>query len=137
MQNAHPQPGLANLNPTFAPFLAPFAPLGSAHRQAELYAALERIGEQCRAAEAAAQARAAAAKALQENLRRVRETAAMPPLPAHLRAKRQALQARDLLAYDGWWARQNRREQALCEALRAHCAHQARQVIEGAQPCHR
>ena len=26
MQNAHPQPGLANLNPTFAPFVAPFAP---------------------------------------------------------------------------------------------------------------
>lgn len=134
MHNAHPHPGLANLNAIFAPFLAPFAPPTSAHRQADLYAALEHIGEQCRAGEAAAQRKAAADKELQENLRRARETAVMPLLPAHLRAKRQALQTRDLLAYDGWWARQNRRELALRDALRAHLAQLA---TKGAQPCPR
>lgn len=117
--------------------LAPSALHDGAARMDRLRQELGRIRDAFLASEAAAQRKAAAARALQDNLRRALETAKHPPLPAHLSTKRHAQQMRDLLAYDGWWARQNRREQALREALRAHCAHQAQQVIEGAQPCHR
>ena len=121
------------VHPAFAPFLAPFAPPGSATRMAQLHRACERIGAAYRAGEAAQRARQEAAKALQVNQRRALETAKHPPLPAHLSAKREARQLRDLLAYVGWWARQNRREQALRMALRAHLAH--KHGSEGGATC--